>query len=47
MNPVSKVVAVNTDVVDFAEVFRQYNIISLEQSVIIHNGKANSGRILV
>jgi len=47
MNPVSRVVAVNNDVVDFAEVFRQYNIISLEQSVKIHNGQANNGRILV
>jgi len=47
MNPVSKVVAVNTDVCDFAEVFRQYNVISLEQSVKIHNGTVNNGRILV
>jgi len=47
MNPVSRVVAVNTDVVDFAEVFRQYNVISLEQSVKIHNDTVNNGRILV
>jgi len=47
MNPVDKVVAVNNSVVDFAEVFRQYNIISLEQSVKIHNGTVNNGRILV
>ena len=47
MNPVSKVVAVNNDVCDFAEVFRQYNVISLEQSVKVHNGTVNNGRILV
>ena len=47
MNPVDKVVAVNNSVVDFAEVFRQYNIIYLEQSVKIHNSKVNNGRILV
>jgi len=47
MNPVSRVVAVNTDVCDFAEVFRQYNVISLEQSVKVHNGTVNNGRILV
>ena len=47
MNPVDKVVAVNNDVVDFAETFRQYTVISLEQSVKVHNGRANNGRILV
>ena len=47
MNPVSKVVAVNNDVCDFAETFRQYNVISLEQSVKVHNGTVNNGRILV
>ena len=47
MNPVDRVVAVNNSVVDFAEVFRQYNVISLEQSVKIHNGTVNNGRILV
>jgi hypothetical protein len=47
MNPVSRVVAVNNDVCDFAEVFRQYNVISLEQSVKVHNGTVNNGRILV
>jgi hypothetical protein len=47
MNPVSRVVAVNTDVCSFAEVFRQYNVISLEQSVKIHNSSVNNGRILV
>ena len=47
MNPVSKVVAINNDVCDFAEVFRQYNVISLEQSVKVHNGTVNNGRILV
>jgi len=47
MNPVSRVVAVNNDVCDFAEVFRQYNVISLEQSVKIHNDTVNNGRILV
>lgn len=47
MNPVNKVIAVNQDVVDFAELFRQYNVISLEQSVKVHNGTVNNGRILV
>lgn len=47
MNPVDKVIAVNQDVCDFAEIFRQYNVISLEQSVKVHNNTVNNGRILV
>jgi hypothetical protein len=47
MNPVDRVVAVNNDVCSFAEVFRQYNVISLEQSVKVHNDTVNNGRILV
>ena len=47
MSPVNKVIPINQKIIDFAEVFRQYNIISLEQSVKIHNGTVNNGRILV
>ena len=47
MSPVNRIVPINQSVVDFAEVFRPYNIISLEQSVKIHNDTVNNGRILV
>lgn len=47
MNPVDKVIAINHGVVRFAKMFTQYNVISLEQSVKIHNGIVNNGRILV